>query len=58
MNNTITKKQAVSRLVRRKEKWGYFFLAPWLLIFSVFYFYPLVYGIGVSFTESTCGICA
>lgn len=51
MNKTTTKKPEVSMLIRRKEKWGYFFLAPWLLIFSIFYFYPLIYGIGVSFTD-------
>lgn len=51
MNKTTTKKPEVSMLIRRKKKWGYFFLAPWLLIFSIFYFYPLIYGIGVSFTD-------
>lgn len=51
MNKITTKKPAVSKLIRRKEKWGYFFLTPWLLIFSIFYFYPLIYGIGVSFTD-------
>lgn len=51
MNKITTKKPAVSKLVRRKEKWGYFFLTPWLLIFCIFYFYPLIYGIAVSFTD-------
>ncbi len=51
MNKITTKKPAVSDLVRRKEKWGYVFLTPWLFIFSVFYFFPLLYGIGVSFTN-------
>ena len=36
---------------RRKEKWGYIFLLPWFIIFCVFYAYPLVYGIFVSFTD-------
>lgn len=36
---------------RRKAKWGYIFLLPWLCMFCVFYLYPLVYGIFVSFTD-------
>lgn len=51
MTKASSKKPAVSKLQRRKEKWGYFFLIPWLLIFSVFYLYPLLYGIAVSFTD-------
>jgi len=38
-----------------KAKWGYIFLLPWFLIFSVFYAYPLGYGIVISFTNATLG---
>lgn len=40
-----------SKLTRRKAKWGYIFLIPWLCVFCVFYAYPLLYGIFVSFTD-------
>ena len=36
---------------RRKAKWGYIFLIPWFVLFLVFYAYPLVYGMVVSFTD-------
>lgn len=39
----------------RKAKWGYVFLLPWLIIFFIFYAYPLVYGIVVSFTNFSLG---
>ena len=51
MDRVAIAKPTVSLLTRRKEKWGYFFLAPWLLTFIVFYFYPLLYGIAVSFMD-------
>lgn len=51
MSRIKRKKPPVSKLIRRKEKWGYLFLTPWLFIFSVFYFFPLLYGIGVSFMD-------
>lgn len=44
-----------SQLQRRKAKWGYAFLIPWLLVFAVFYAYPLAYGIIISFTDSKLG---
>ena len=44
-----------SQLQRRKAKWGYVFLIPWLLVFAVFYAYPLAYGIIISFTGSKLG---
>lgn len=34
-----------------KTKWGYLFLTPWFLIFVIFYGYPLLYGLFVSFTD-------
>ena len=43
-----TKRHSISR---KKAKWGYIFLVPWFLLFAVFYGYPLVYGIFVSFTD-------
>lgn len=51
MNLKLTKNTEMSALMRRKEKWGYIFLTPWLLIFGIFYLYPLVYGFCVSFTD-------
>lgn len=50
---TITRKnrRLLSKLERQKEKWGYIFIAPWLLIFLIFYLYPLIYGVAVSFTD-------
>lgn len=44
-----------SQLQRRKAKWGYVFLIPWLLVFAAFYAYPLAYGIIISFTDSKLG---
>lgn len=44
-----------SRLERRKSRWAYVFLAPWLLAFLIFNAYPLFYGIYVSFTNFTLG---
>ena len=40
-----------SRMSRRKEKWAYLFLLPWFCVFAVFYAYPLLYGMFVSFTD-------
>lgn len=41
----------MSKLEAKKAKWGYIFLLPWFLIFCVFFAYPLVYGIVVSFYD-------
>lgn len=48
-------KRKISRLEARKAKWGYIFLIPWLIMFCVFYAYPLLYGIVVSFTDYSLG---
>ena len=45
----------MSKLEEQKAKWGYVFLIPWLIIFGVFYAYPLVYGVIVSFTNYSLG---
>lgn len=42
-----------SRRYRTKVKWAYIFLLPWLVLFAVFYLYPLLYGIICSFTNSS-----
>lgn len=55
MDYTATMKKKPSKLEARKEKWGYVFLLPWLIIFFIFYAYPLVYGIVVSFTNFSLG---
>ena len=45
----------MSKLEARKAKWGYIFLLPWLIMFCIFYAYPLIYGSVVSFTNFTLG---
>ena len=39
------------RPISRRARWGYVFILPWFLTFCVFYVYPLIYGILVSFTN-------
>lgn len=51
MNKMKSRTPSISELTRRKAKWGYFFIAPWVLVFCVFYLFPLIYGIAVSFTD-------
>lgn len=48
-------KQKMSKLEARRAKWGYVFLIPWLVMFCIFYAYPLIYGIVVSFTDYSLG---
>lgn len=48
-------KQKMSKLEARRSKWGYVFLIPWLIMFCIFYAYPLIYGIVVSFTDYSLG---
>lgn len=55
MVKPVAKKTHMSKLEARKAKWGYIFLLPWLIIFGVFYAYPLIYGIVVSFTNFSLG---
>lgn len=45
----------MSKLEARRAKWGYVFLIPWLIMFCIFYAYPLIYGIVVSFTDYSLG---
>ncbi len=47
----MAKKGRIGVLERRKEKWGYFFILPWFIMFCIFSVYPLIYGIAVSFTD-------
>ena len=42
-----------SAIRKRKAKWGYIFLIPWFILFCVFYAYPLLYGILISFTNKS-----
>lgn len=51
MMETHVKSDVTRLLHRRREKWGYFFILPWLTVLLVFYLYPLLYGIAVSFTD-------
>ena len=55
MAKTEIKKKHMSKLEARKAKWGYVFLIPWLIMFCIFYAYPLIYGIMVSFTNYSLG---
>ena len=45
----------MTKLEKQREKYGYLFLLPWLVLFMVFFFYPFVYGIYVSFTNYSLG---
>ena len=51
MTNTNFHRNIADGMAKRKEKWGYLFLLPWLFMFCVFSLYPLIYGIAVSFTD-------
>lgn len=51
MKTTVTKKSRLSTTNRIKARWAWFFVMPWLLVFLVFYVYPLFYGLYVSFTN-------
>ena len=53
MKKSMFKVQHLSLLEKRKAPWAYVFLIPWLLLFSVFFAYPLVYGMVVSFYDYT-----
>ena len=53
MKKSIFKLQHLSLLEKKKAPWAYVFLIPWMLIFSIFFAYPLVYGIVVSFFDYT-----
>ena len=39
------------RTARRRDWSGYLFLAPYLILFSVFLILPLIFGLGLSFTQ-------
>lgn len=45
----------MTKIEKQKEKYGYLFLMPWILLFVVFFLYPFVYGIIVSFTNYSLG---
>lgn len=55
MQQTMKKPGRLTRLESRKARWGYAFLMPWLIMFCVFYAYPLIYGIVISFTDFKIG---
>ena len=55
MNLTKKKPYYLSSREKRKAKWGYLFMLPWFVIFAIFYAYPLVYGIVISFTDFRMG---
>lgn len=55
MRMKVKKKYYENTLQARKAKWGYLFILPWLVVFLVFYAYPLVYGIAISFTNLRLG---
>ena len=47
----VTAETQLKKKQWKKARWGYVFLVPWFLVFTIFYAYPLIYGIGVSFTD-------
>ncbi|TFG78886.1 MAG: sugar ABC transporter permease, partial [Spirochaetales bacterium] len=42
-------RESVGRLERSRSKWGWAFVAPGLVFFSVFSFYPMINAIWTSF---------
>lgn len=45
----------MTKIEKTKEKYGYLLLLPWIILFMVFFLFPLVYGIFVSFTNYSLG---
>lgn len=45
----------MTKIEKEKEKYGYLFLLPWIILLSIFFLYPFVYGIVVSFTNYSLG---
>ena len=37
---------------QRLDKWGYLFIAPFIIVFLVFSLYPMIYSIILSFTNT------
>lgn len=42
-------------LEKKKEKYGYLLLLPWIILFIVFFAFPLLYGLFISFTNYSLG---
>jgi multiple sugar transport system permease protein len=42
-----------SSLVRRRQRWGWLFVTPFLLVFAAFLIFPLFYAFGMSLFTST-----
>ena len=45
-----------SRLIANKEKYGYFFVAPYIIGLIIFIIIPLIESIRISFSELTVGV--
>jgi multiple sugar transport system permease protein len=44
---------AGSTLVRRRQRWGWLFVTPFLIVFALFLVFPLAYAFGMSLFTST-----
>ena len=42
-----------SKLERRRQRWGWLFVSPFLLVFALFLIFPLFYAFGMSLFTST-----
>src|SRR5215204_1177424 len=42
-----------STLVRRRQRWGWLFVVPFLVVFALFLIFPLCYAFGMSLFTST-----
>ena len=48
-----TSRNGGSSLVRRRQRWGWLFVTPFLLVFAAFLIFPLFYAFGMSLFTST-----
>lgn len=50
---TKIKRAKKSKLRSNEDRWGYFFVAPWIIGFLAFFSYPLIFSIVLSFSRVT-----
>lgn len=51
MEKTAVVKKKESGMEKRLNRWGYFFVAPFILVFCLFNLYPTIYTFVLSFTD-------
>src|SRR5215207_6179554 len=49
----LTQPTGGSRLERRRQRWGWLFVSPFLAVFALFLVFPLFYAFGMSLFTST-----